>query len=72
MPIYEYVCQDCKEQFELLVRTDERAACPRCASKKLTRLFSTFAAHDGASSSDAGRCPQSQTSQCPDGQCPYA
>lgn len=40
MPIYEYKCQKCDSQFEVLVRTPEDAACPECQSRKLNKLFS--------------------------------
>ncbi|MDO9632939.1 MAG: zinc ribbon domain-containing protein, partial [Humidesulfovibrio sp.] len=35
MPIFEYVCQRCKNQFEELVfGQDEEAVCPSCGSTK--------------------------------------
>ena len=44
MPIYEYVCQKCKKPFELVRRIKEdgrkAATCPKCASKKVERLWS--------------------------------
>ena len=40
MPIYEYKCQACSHQFELLVRTGTTLACPSCASEQLERLIS--------------------------------
>ena len=40
MPLYEYACQECEEEFEVLVQGDERIACPKCASTKLNRLLS--------------------------------
>ena len=39
MPIYDYTCQACGHQFELLVRGQRTPACPSCKSKKLERLF---------------------------------
>ena len=35
MPIFEYVCKECQHQFEALVYGKEKAACPKCESKKL-------------------------------------
>ena len=38
MPIYEYLCQDCGNKFEKLVRrTDDamEAGCPSCGQKHL-------------------------------------
>ncbi|MGH9775364.1 MAG: FmdB family zinc ribbon protein [Candidatus Acidiferrales bacterium] len=45
MPIYEYVCEECKENFERLVmRSGEKAECPKCGSRRNTMQFSVFAA----------------------------
>ncbi|PYQ10647.1 MAG: hypothetical protein DMH00_10480 [Acidobacteria bacterium] len=45
MPIYEYVCQKCKKSFELIRRIKENgrkaATCPKCASKKVERSWSS-------------------------------
>lgn len=46
MPLYEYVCQECGERFERLVRASadpQTIHCPRCESDTITRAFSTFA-----------------------------
>jgi putative FmdB family regulatory protein len=43
MPIYEYVCKKCKNQFEELVRGKEKPACPKCKSKDLEKQFSLSA-----------------------------
>lgn len=45
MPIFEYRCRACRERFErLLPRAQgEPPACPRCASREVERLLSTFA-----------------------------
>lgn len=51
MPIYEYSCEGCAHDFELLIRGDERPECPTCGGRKLTKRFSVPAAHTGASSS---------------------
>lgn len=60
MPIYEYVCGDCKEKFEKLVlrRSDEAVVpCPHCGGKHTTQVYSTFAtANSSTDSSSAGAC----------------
>ncbi|HDH00697.1 MAG TPA: zinc ribbon domain-containing protein, partial [Nitrospirae bacterium] len=34
MPIFEYTCQDCKNEFEKLVSgTNPEVSCPKCSSK---------------------------------------
>jgi putative FmdB family regulatory protein len=43
MPIYEYECRGCGDQFELLVLKDTVAACPECGSPDLEQLISGFA-----------------------------
>jgi len=40
IPIYEYSCQGCGHHFEALIRGEEKAACPKCASADLEREFS--------------------------------
>jgi putative FmdB family regulatory protein len=43
MPIYEYACQDCGKEFELLVRSDTVPACPQCHTTHLEKKLSVFA-----------------------------
>jgi putative FmdB family regulatory protein len=41
MPIYEYLCRNCGERVEVLVRSDSGApSCPQCGSPLLEKLFS--------------------------------
>lgn len=48
MPIYEYKCSDCSEQFEVLVRSGTVAQCPSCLSQKLEKQLSVFSKGQGA------------------------
>ncbi|HYY69930.1 MAG TPA: zinc ribbon domain-containing protein [Terriglobales bacterium] len=43
MPIFEYVCQGCGKQFEVLVRGAEKLHCPQCNSTHLEQQLSAFA-----------------------------
>jgi putative FmdB family regulatory protein len=43
MPIFEYLCESCHHRFEALVYGREKAACPKCESKKLVPQLSVFA-----------------------------
>ena len=43
MPIYDYHCQACGNQFETLVRAGSTATCPQCASANLHKCVSPIA-----------------------------
>ena len=43
MPIYEYTCTGCDEEFELLLRHDTIAVCPSCQSEDIKRHLSLTA-----------------------------
>ena len=43
MPILEYQCKECEQQFETIVLGAQQPACPSCHSTKLERLLSVFA-----------------------------
>jgi putative FmdB family regulatory protein len=43
MPIYEYRCRKCQKSFEqLILSSQDKAACPQCDSTKVERLVSVF------------------------------
>ncbi len=45
MPIFEYQCQECEENFEILQLSHEDEAavgCPQCGSEQTERLISAF------------------------------
>ena len=59
MPIFEYICQECQHEFEALVFGKDKAACPKCQSKKLASqlsVFSVSAKSSAAPSMSAGSC----------------
>jgi len=46
VPIYEYLCGDCKKAFSFLagvVADSGKPSCPRCGGKKLSKLVSRIA-----------------------------
>ena len=54
MPIYEYICQDCGEKYEKLVRSSTakvELVCPQCGSQHGERAISVFGALSGSRSS---------------------
>ncbi len=60
MPIFEYVCEDCKHGFEALVYGSQKAECPKCHSRKLAPQLSVFAVSSKGSATSpapaAGAC----------------
>ena len=68
MPIFEYTCAECHTDFELLVRSDTRIACPSCNGGNVKKKLSVFssivknhdagapACHSGHSGCDLGKC----------------
>lgn len=72
MPIYEYACQQCQHEFEVLLRGVETANCPQCEGDQLVKLFSVPAAHSQHSvSSGAAQLPAADCGlpQCGGGRC---
>ena len=67
MPIYSYICRDCRERFDLFVGIggkDEKSVCKKCGSKNIEKIFSSFGV--GSSSDKNG------DSSCPTGTCPLS
>jgi putative FmdB family regulatory protein len=66
MPIYEYNCQGCRKDVEILIRGKEKPLCPLCGSSELNKHLSVVAAPGSKSSSDfpsampAGGCGRPQ------------
>lgn len=67
MPIYEYVCEECENEFELLVRGSEPPACTRCGSPQLRKLLSVPAAH--STTDNVGPCGMPVSEACGRGGC---
>jgi len=71
MPIYEFRCQDCEEEFETLILSPgEEVRCPRCGGQKVKRQMSVCAFSSGgqfrstASSSSCEGCSATSCSTC--------
>lgn len=58
MPIYEYVCKQCNNQFELLVQGSTPPKCPLCKSRKLEKQLSVFAVNNSTGGSADGDLPE--------------
>jgi len=72
MPIYEFHCEACERDSEILVRSTDwkNAECPHCGSKKLAKKFSTFAASAGGSA-PSGKIPNGGGHHCCGGGCQH-
>ena len=43
MPLFEYICRTCHQQFETLVTASRPASCPACQGTSLEKQHSVFA-----------------------------
>jgi putative FmdB family regulatory protein len=43
MPLYDFRCRSCDEQFEALVSTSEVPACTACGGRDVERVYTPFA-----------------------------
>ena len=60
MPVYEYHCTHCDEDFEILVlntAASEGIACPACSEDDVVRKFSTFATAGSVKDAEATPAP---------------
>lgn len=57
MPIYEYFCEDCQEEVEVLVLSSRDAPeCPKCGRGNLKRVLSVFSSPQGSGASAGDSC----------------
>jgi putative FmdB family regulatory protein len=69
MPIFEYRCEDCKEEFEKLVFGSQEIDCPNCGSRSVSKKLSLFGmsgVEKPFAGSDSGctSCSKSTCSSC--------
>jgi putative FmdB family regulatory protein len=69
MPLYEYSCDKCSQKIEVLIRGDEKPACPHCHSKKLTKLLSVVRGHVPGSAGGQAAAEMCGRPQCGMGGC---
>jgi len=68
MPIYEYRCQACGEEFEKLVRSSadaDQVECPRCHQVHVKRLLSLFGLGGGMHGGEASFASAADSSCAP-------
>lgn len=57
MPIYEYKCEACGEDFEMrrsISDSDSKAKCPKCGAEETRRVLSMFSTNNPGSSCAPG------------------
>jgi putative FmdB family regulatory protein len=64
MPIFEYVCRDCRHAFETLVQGEHKPACPACSSQALDKQLSVFAVNGKGSAGSTIDSPFSASGAC--------
>lgn len=68
MPIFEYKCNKCCEDFEKLVFGNQKVICPNCSSGDITKKLSVFGMsgveNPGSSGCSKSSCGKSSCSSC--------
>jgi len=62
MPLYEYACQECGKESELLVNGSSQPVCPKCGSAKIDKLLSIVSTP--ARGGSPGKGPQPSGGSC--------
>lgn len=71
MPLYEFECKQCDQQFEFLQRAEQTPICPKCESPKVEKLLSMTASPKTSGESAARELPMMNcgTPRCCGGGC---
>lgn len=69
MPIFEYACADCAENFEKLIFGSQVVLCPNCSSGNIKKKMSSFGMSGGerttaGASSGCTSCSKGSCSSC--------
>jgi putative FmdB family regulatory protein len=57
MPLYDYACQECGQQSELLVGASSQPACPKCGSSRMSKQLPIVAAPSRGTAISGGNPP---------------
>lgn len=66
MPMYEFVCGECDQSFDKVMRfseLDQQPICPTCGSPDTRKKISLFASSGSASQGSSGGCGPSSGSR---------
>lgn len=73
MPIYEYKCMKCNEEFEFIYFNGDSVTCPQCETDKVKRKMSACSFKSGGSGGDYSAPSSSSSSSgcagCSGGSC---
>ncbi len=66
MPIYEFHCEKCDKDSEILVRSSDwkGTKCPQCGSDRLEKKFSVFASANAGGSESSPSCETKRSGCC--------
>lgn len=67
MPIYNFRCNQCREEFELLVNVsseNSKRVCPNCKSNNVKRILSTFSVGRSVGRSSCESCVSGNCAHC--------
>jgi len=64
MPIYEYRCTACATEFEELVRSDTKVACPKCRTTRVAKQVSVPARAPSGGATMADSCMDPPAGGC--------
>jgi len=69
MPIFEYICEKCRNEFELLVFRNDEPACTKCGDKNPRKKMSACSFSVGNTSKAASPSNGSGCSGCTSSNC---
>ncbi len=66
MPIFEYICKKCGQEFEKLVFGNQKVTCTKCNSSDVQKKFSVFGVSgvENPTSSGCSSCSSGSCSSC--------
>lgn len=72
MPVFEYLCNECRTRYDVYHKSTskpEEVKCPKCESKDSKKLLSSFSASVSSDSSTFDSCADGSCGLSPAGGC---